>query len=107
MKEAKTPKKPLIYYYGIVLLVLFLFNLLVAPLLAKRQVKEVDYGTFMSMIEQQNIGVVEVDDAEIIFTDKENTDDEGSGSRYRLPFSKHNAAAKCAGSFFLCQRTLA
>ena len=73
MKEVKTPKKPLIYYYGIVLLVLFLFNLLVAPLLAKRQVKEVDYGTFMSMIEQQNIGVVEVDDADIIFTDKENT----------------------------------
>ena len=56
MKEVKNPKKPLIYYYGIVLLVLFLFNLLVTPLLMQRQITEVDYGTFMSMIEEKNIG---------------------------------------------------
>lgn len=70
MKEVKSPKKPLIYYYGIALLVIFLFNILVMPLIAQEKVKEVDYGTFMSMIEQKNIGKVEVQDSQIIFTDK-------------------------------------
>ena len=73
MKEVKNPKKPLIYYYGIVLLVLFLFNLLVTPLLMQRQITEVDYGTFMSMIEEKNIGTVDVDSSRILFTDKDNT----------------------------------
>ena len=73
MKEVKNPKKPLIYYYGIVLLILFLFNLLVTPLLMQRQITEVDYGTFMSMIEEKNIGNVEVDSSRILFTDKDNT----------------------------------
>ena len=71
MKEVKSPRKPLIYYYGIVLLVLLLFNLLVTPLLSQRQVQEVDYGTFMSMIDEKNIGEVEVSDSSIVFTDKE------------------------------------
>ena len=73
MKEVKSPRKPLIYYYGIVLLVLLLFNLLVTPLLSQRQVQEVDYGTFMSMIDKKNIGEVEVSDSSIVFTDKEGT----------------------------------
>lgn len=73
MKEVKTPKKPLIYYYGIVLLILFLFNVIVSPLLMQKQVQEIDYGTFMGMIESKNIGQVEIDDSQIIFTDKENT----------------------------------
>ena len=73
MKEVKTPKKPLIYYYGIVLFILLLFNLLVTPLLMQSQVQEVDYGTFMRMIEEKNIGQVEMDDTEIVFTDKDNT----------------------------------
>ena len=73
MKEVKSPRKPLIYYYGIVLLVLLLFNLLVTPLLSRQQVQEVDYGTFMSMIEENNIGEVEVSDSRIVFTDKEGT----------------------------------
>ena len=73
MKEVKSPRKPLIYYYGIVLLVLFLFNMLISPLLLKQQVKEVDYGTFMSMIEEKNIGEVQVEDSQIVFTDKDNT----------------------------------
>ena len=73
MKEVKSPKKPLTYYYGIVLLILLLFNLLVTPLLARAQVVEVDYGTFMDMIEEQNIGSVQVEDDEIVFTDKNNT----------------------------------
>ena len=73
MKEVKSPRKPLIYYYGIVLLVLLLFNLLVTPLLSQQQVQEVDYGTFMSMIDEKNIGEVEVSDSSIVFTDKEGT----------------------------------
>ncbi len=73
MKEVKSPKKPLIYYYGIVLIVIILFNMLVTPLLSNSRVSEVDYGTFMEMVEDKNIGKVEVEDSEIIFTDKENT----------------------------------
>ena len=73
MKEVKSPKKPLIYYYGIALLLIFLFNILVMPLIAQEKVKEVDYGTFMSMIEQKNIGKVEVQDSQIVFTDKKET----------------------------------
>ena len=72
MKEVKSPKKPLIYYYVIVLLVLATFNFFVSPLLLSRQVTEVDYGTFMSMTEKKNIGRVEVEDSQIIFTDKNN-----------------------------------
>ncbi len=72
MKEVKNPKKPLIYYYGIVLLVILLFNMIISPMLANARVKEVDYGTFMKMVEEQNIGKVEVGDSEIVFTDKNN-----------------------------------
>ena len=72
MKEVKTPKKPLIYYYGIVLLVLIVFNLVVSPILMEHQVEETDYGTFMSMINEKNIGKVEVEDNQIVFTDKNN-----------------------------------
>ena len=73
MKEIKSPKKPLIYYYCIVLLMIFLFNVLIAPMLSQKQVVEVDYGTFMDMIEEKNIGVVQVEDTQILFTDKEGT----------------------------------
>ncbi len=71
MKEVKSPKKPLIFYYGIALLVIVLFNVIVSPLLVKARVTKVDYGTFMSMIEQKKIGNVEVEDDQIIFTDKD------------------------------------
>ena len=73
MKEVKSPKKPLYFYYGITLLVILLFNLIVSPLLMQHQVEEVDYGTFMRMIEEKNIGKVQVDTDEIIFTDKDET----------------------------------
>ena len=72
MKEVKTPKKPLIYYYGIVLLIILAFNMIISPMIANAKVKEVDYGTFMKMIEEKNISKVEVDDSEIYFTDKNN-----------------------------------
>ena len=73
MKEVKSPKKPLIYYYGIVLLIILLFNLLITPLLSRQQVTEVDYGTFMDMIDEKDIGTVQVEDSQILFTDKEDT----------------------------------
>ena len=73
MKEVKNPRKPLLYYYGIVLLILLLFNMIVTPLLLQRRVIQVDYGTFMSMIEDKNIGSVEVESSQILFTDKDNT----------------------------------
>lgn len=73
MKEIKSPKKPLIFYYGIVLLLIVLFNLIISPILMERQVMQVDYGTFMKMIEEKNIGEVEVGNSEIVFTDKANT----------------------------------
>ncbi len=72
MKEVKSPKKPLIYYYLIITAVIVLFNLLITPLLVKGQVTEVDYGTFMTMIDEKNIGKVEVEDSRIVFTDKDN-----------------------------------
>lgn len=71
MNEVKPPKKPLIYYYSIVMLVLMLFNFLAMPWLAQRRVLEVDYGTFMTMTESQEIGRVEVQENQILFTDKE------------------------------------
>lgn len=72
MNEIKQPKKPLLYYYGIVLLVLMMFNFLMAPYLAQRQIKEVDYGTFMTMTENKEIGQVEIESNQILFTSKDN-----------------------------------
>ncbi len=71
MKEVKNPRKPLIYYYVIVLLIMLVFDLIISPLIASSAttVTEVDYGTFMRMIEEQDIGEVEIDDEEIYFTD--------------------------------------
>jgi cell division protease FtsH len=71
MNEVKTPKKPLLFYYGVVLAALLIFNLLIMPLMYNQTVKEVDYGTLMKMTQEKNIGQVEVDDNEIIFTDKD------------------------------------
>ena len=75
MQEVNKPKKPLIFYYVVVVLILFLFNFLAMPWMARRQIQEVDYGTFMSMIEEKNIGQVEVQEQEnqILFTDKDRT----------------------------------
>ena len=70
MNEIKKPKKPLIFYYGIALAIMLLFNLFAMPQLIQQRVKEVDYGTFMSMTEKKKIGLVEVRDNEIVFTDK-------------------------------------
>ena len=71
MNEVKRPKKPLIFYYWVVMLILMLFNFLAMPWLIERQIKEVDYGTFMSMTEEKNIGQVDIQNNQIVFTDKE------------------------------------
>ena len=71
MKEVKPPRKPLFYYYGIALVVLLLINFLLVPLVARHAVQEVDYGTFMTMTENKEIGQVEVEDNQIIFTNKD------------------------------------
>ena len=71
MKEVKPSKKPLAIYYAIVLVVLLVLNFVFVPWLSERQVKEVDYGTFMSMTEDKNIGRVDIESNQIIFTDKE------------------------------------
>ena len=75
MKEVKSPKKPLIYYGLIVMAVLLLFNMLITPMIAQHQVKEVDYGTFVQMAEDKDLGLVEVDETEnqVVFTNKEGT----------------------------------
>ena len=73
MKEVKSPKRPLLYYYCIVLLIILLFNMLITPLLTANQVTSVDYGTFMDMIDEGNIGRVQVEDSQILFTDKAGT----------------------------------
>ena len=75
MHEVKPPKKPLIYYYVVVALALLLFNFLAMPWLARQQIVHVDYGTFLDMAREQNLGRVEVQETEnqILFTDKEGT----------------------------------
>ena len=80
MKEVKSPKKPLLYYYLIITAAILVFNLIFTPMLLREQVKEVDYGTFMSMIENKEIGEVEVEDSEIIFTDKDNANIYSTGA---------------------------
>ena len=71
MKEVRSPKRPMIFYYCMVLLIIFLFNMLIAPLLGHSQVTEVGYNTFMDMIDDRDIGLVQIEDTEIIFTNKE------------------------------------
>jgi len=71
MNEIKKPKKPLMYYYLVTLLLVFLFNSITMPWLMERQIHEVDYGTFMTMTENCEIGQVEIQDNQIIFTDRQ------------------------------------
>ena len=73
MKEVKTPKKPLAVYYAIVLVLLMLLNFVFVPWLSERQIQEVDYGTFMSMTENSEIGKVDIEDNQILFTNKDNS----------------------------------
>ncbi len=72
MNEVKNPRKPLIVFYIIMLLVMFAFNSLIAPMLAEEpKIKDVDYGTFMTMTEEGNIGSVQIEENQILFTSKD------------------------------------
>ena len=71
MDKVKKPRKPLIFYYAIVLIVIVLFNALLLPRIMGNQIEDVDYGTFMDMTEKKEIGQVEVQYNQILFTDKE------------------------------------
>ncbi len=73
MKEVKDPRKPLIFYYVTVLIMMVLFNAMLMPMILEGRINEVDYGTFITMTETGNIGSVEVQENRILFTDKENT----------------------------------
>ncbi len=73
MKEVKTPQKPLAVYYAIVLVLLLLLNFVLVPWVSERQIQEVDYGTFMSMTQNSEIGKVDIEDNQILFTNKDNT----------------------------------
>ena len=71
MQEVKRPKKPLIYFYVAMILAILIFNCLVAPYLARKAIKDVDYGTFMTMTEREEIGKVQIQQNQIVFTDKD------------------------------------
>ena len=71
MKEVKQPKKPLIFYYIMVLLVMWLLNTLLFPKLMKRQIENVDYGTFLNMVAEKQVGIVQIEGEYIYFVDKQ------------------------------------
>ena len=69
MQQVKKPKKPLIFYYVLVLLVMFVLNTFVVPGYLKHQIKEVDYGTFLTMLDDKEVAMAQVEDDVIYFTD--------------------------------------
>ena len=69
MQQVKKPKKPLIFYYILVLLVMFVLNTFVVPGYLKHQIKEVDYGTFLTMLDDKEVAMAQVEDDVIYFTD--------------------------------------
>ena len=75
MNEVKTPKRPLIFYYCVAMLILLLFNFLAMPWLAQRQIQEVDYNTFVEMLEDGQVGLVQLQEQEnrVLFTNTEET----------------------------------
>ncbi len=99
MHEVQKPKKPLYYYYGVAMLILMCFNLLAMPYMAEKQVREIDYGTFMTMTENKEIGRVEIQSNQIIFTDKDekNIYKTGPLNDPGLVVRLHEAGAKFEG----------
>lgn len=99
MHEVRKPKKPLYYYYGVAMLILMCFNLLAMPYMAEKQVREIDYGAFMTMTENKEIGRVEIQSNQIIFTDKDekNVYKTGPLNDPGLVVRLHEAGAKFEG----------
>ena len=100
MNEVKRPKKPLIYYYMIVLVVMMLINLIAVPWFAEKQIREVSYGTFMTMTEEGDIGQVDVQSNQILFTNKEGNQIYKTGLMYdpNLTQRLHDAGITSFGS---------
>ena len=71
MNEINRPRKPLLIFYIAVLLILFLWNSMIVPMVAEQEIKEVDYGTFMTMTEKNQIGKVQIESNKILFTNKD------------------------------------
>ena len=71
MNEVNRPRKPLLIFYIAVLLILFMWNSMIAPMVAEQEIKEVDYGTFMTMTEKQQVGKVQIESNKILFTNKD------------------------------------
>jgi cell division protease FtsH len=71
MNEVKNPKKPVYYFYAIVILCIILFNVLIVPWFMQRQIKEIDYGTFITMTENHEIDIVQIQSNQILFTGKD------------------------------------
>ena len=97
MKEVRSPKKPLAFYYLIVLLGLLLFNIFIVPMISTEQVKSVDYGKFMDMIDAKQIESVQIKDQQIYFTDKDEANKiytTGVMDDPSLVTRLHNAGAK-------------
>ena len=100
MNEVKRPKKPLIYYYMIVLVVMMLINLIAVPWFAEKQIREVSYGTFMTMTEEGDVGQVDVQSNQILFTNKEGNQIYKTGLMYdpNLTQRLHDAGITSFGS---------
>ena len=71
MKQVKKPRKPLIFYYGIVLLFMVIFNMLIYPGMFKNQIEEVDYGTFLTMLKEKQVSMVQMEKDYIYFVDNQ------------------------------------
>lgn len=71
MNEVKMPKRPILAYYILIFLAIFLFNSIFVPMLRENAVKEVDYSSFMTMTENQEIDKVQVEQDKILFTKKD------------------------------------
>ena len=100
MNEVKRPKKPLIYYYMIVMVIMLLINLIAVPWFAEKQIREVSYGTFMTMTEEGDIGQVDVQSNQILFTNKEGNQIYKTGLMYdpNLTQRLHDAGITNFGS---------
>lgn len=70
MNEVKSPKKPLLYYYLVAMMIVVLFNFIAIPWISEHQIRDVDYNTFVTMTEQGEVGKVEIQqqDNRILFT---------------------------------------
>ena len=85
MKKVQKPRKPLIVYYLIVLAVLIVFNFIVFPMMTRGNIEEVDYGTFLTMVDEKQVSKVQLEGETIYFTDKSETPQQYETTRFEDP----------------------